>query len=83
MNNTTSFTYDVYGNKLTETKPNGAVYRYEYDNMDRLLERQNPDGTKETSTYKPNGLLETSTNVDGSITYFKYDALNRLTEQQL
>nr|WP_303740666.1 RHS repeat-associated core domain-containing protein [Lutispora saccharofermentans] len=136
LNNTTSFTYDVYGNKITETKPNGAVYRYEYDNMDRLTkvffkdsavsfefilyeysyavlsdgktqnteiehindglkasavyiydyadrlaERQNPDGTKETSTYKPNGLLETSTNVDGSITYFKYDALNRLTEQ--
>ena len=32
----TSYTYDVYGNKLTETMPNGSIYRYEYDEMNRL-----------------------------------------------
>ncbi|GFZ31506.1 hypothetical protein CSC2_20320 [Clostridium zeae] len=35
-NNTTTYTYDVYGNKLTETKANGAVYRYVYDVMNRV-----------------------------------------------
>lgn len=34
--NINTFTYDLYGNVLTETKANGAVYRYEYDVMNRL-----------------------------------------------
>ena len=36
-NNSTSYTYDQYGNTLTETNPNGATYRYTYDALDRLL----------------------------------------------
>ncbi|MEL4106285.1 kelch repeat-containing protein [Oscillospiraceae bacterium WX1] len=32
-NNQTSYTYDQYGNKLTETKPNGAIYGYSYTVM--------------------------------------------------
>ena len=32
--NTTQYTYDLYGNKLTETKPNGAIYGYTYTVMD-------------------------------------------------
>ncbi|MGB7605591.1 MAG: RHS repeat-associated core domain-containing protein [Lutisporaceae bacterium] len=36
LNYETIYTYDVYGNIVTETKPNGAVYRYEYDVMDRI-----------------------------------------------
>lgn len=35
-NNQTSYTYDLYGNKLSETKPNGAVYWYTYDVMNRV-----------------------------------------------
>ncbi|NLB81312.1 MAG: RHS repeat protein, partial [Clostridiaceae bacterium] len=35
-NNVTSFTYDRYGNILTETKPNGAVYVYTYDKLNRV-----------------------------------------------
>ncbi|RCX12208.1 RHS repeat-associated protein [Anaerobacterium chartisolvens] len=44
QNNTVAYTYDLYGNILTETKPNGAVYRYEYDVMDRLLKVYFSDG---------------------------------------
>lgn len=36
-NKTTSFTYDVYGNIQTETKPNGSIYLYEYDALNRLV----------------------------------------------
>ncbi|TCM99391.1 RHS repeat-associated protein [Paenibacillus sp. BK033] len=31
----TSYTYDFYGNVLTETKPNGSIYTYQYDVMNR------------------------------------------------
>jgi RHS repeat-associated protein len=132
----TSYTYDIYGNMLTETKPNGAVYRYEYDVIDRLnkayfkeaaeeqeilleeysydiladhntqklhkqylndtevaetmyvydyadrlLEQQNPDGTKSKFNYNPNGTLASSTAPNGSITYYMYDGMNRLIER--
>jgi RHS repeat-associated protein len=128
-----TYTYDMYGNMITETKPNGAVYRYEYDKLDRLVksyfkeaataqevlleefsctiltdgktqkthkkylneteiaetmyvydyanrlvEQQNPDGTKSKFNYNPNGTLEVSTAPNGSISYYKYDGLNRL-----
>ncbi len=131
----TIYTYDVYGNIVTETKPNGAIYRYEYDVMDRitksyfkesataqellleeysysilsdgktqktykqylndteiaetiyvydyaqrLVEQQNPDGSKSKFCYNTNGTLATATAPNGSITYYKYDGLNRLVE---
>ena len=132
----TSFTYDVYGNLLTETKPNGAMYRYEYDVLDRplklylrdnlsvqevlltqysyatledgktqktetkyqnskdkavtvyiydyadrLVEQQNPDGTRIRTIYNANGTINRQISANGSSTYFKYDGLDRLTEQ--
>jgi YD repeat-containing protein len=33
----TSYTYDIYGNVNTETKPNNTRYYYEYDVMNRLI----------------------------------------------
>ncbi len=36
-NHETTYAYDLYGNKTTETLPNGAVYRYEYDVMNRPI----------------------------------------------
>lgn len=35
--NTTSYTYDKYGNKIKEIKTNGAIYSYAYDVMNRLV----------------------------------------------
>jgi len=37
LNFTTAYTFDLYGNTLTETKPNGAVYEYAYNEIDLLL----------------------------------------------
>lgn len=136
VGNKTSYTYDVYGNTLTETKPNGSIYRYEYDVLDRLkktyfkndstsmenllmeysyaimddhktqqtetkylnatdkaltvsifdyagrlVEKQNPDGTKIKTIYNANGTIEKQIALNGSTTYYKYDGLNRLLEQ--
>src|SRR5690606_37942850 len=36
LNNITQYTYDVYGNILTETRANGLVYVNEYDVMNRM-----------------------------------------------
>jgi len=35
-NNTTEYSYDVYGNMVTEKKPNNSIYIYNYDSMDRV-----------------------------------------------
>jgi len=37
LNYLTAYTYDLYGNTLTETKPNGAVYGFTYNKIDLLL----------------------------------------------
>lgn len=37
LGNETSFTYDIYGNKLTETLANQSAYVYQYDVMNRVI----------------------------------------------
>ena len=34
-NRVTSYGYDLYGNLLSETKPDGTIYSYEYDSINR------------------------------------------------
>jgi RHS repeat-associated core domain len=138
-NNRTTCSYDVYGNKTKEIKPNGAVYLYEYDELNRpvkeyfkendtdpdtskvllevysysitsdnrtqktvtrylndidkavtvyiydyanrLVEQQDPDGSKVKTTYNPSGTIATTTAKNGSITCYRYDGLGRLSEQ--
>ncbi len=44
----TSFTWDVFGNKISETKPNGSIYRYEYDSINRLTKTYFKDNNAST-----------------------------------
>ena len=37
QNNTTTYKYDKYGNLTEEVRPDGSVYRYYYDVMNRLV----------------------------------------------
>ncbi len=91
----TTYTYDTYGNVITETKPNGAVYRYEYDVMDRVVKAY----FKETASaqeilleeYAHTILTDGKTqkthkqylnNTETAVTAYIYDYANRLTEQQ-
>ena len=37
--NTTTYTYDLYGNLTAETQPDGVVYEYQYDPINRLTHK--------------------------------------------
>ncbi len=95
LGNKTSYTYDVYGNTLTETKPNGSIYRYEYDVLDRLKKTY----FKNDSTATESILMEYSYDImddhktqltetkylnstDKALTVRIYDYAGRLVEQQ-
>ncbi|KUO70373.1 MAG: hypothetical protein APF77_03395, partial [Clostridia bacterium BRH_c25] len=94
-NNTTAYTYDVYGNKLTETRPDGSVMRYEYDIMDRLKKeyfKENSEAPEVILYEYSYALLEDGRTQDTQTRYLNdaeaaitveiYDYAGRLTEKQ-
>jgi RHS repeat-associated protein len=70
---TTSYTYDAFGNRLTQTNASGTV-SYAYDAENRML---NAGAT--TFGYDANGNM-TSRTAGASMTTYQYDALNRLRQ---
>lgn len=46
-----SYTYDISGNVLSKTDPNGNVTQYYYDNLKRLNKTILPDGTVSKTNY--------------------------------
>ncbi len=50
-----NYTYDLNGNMLSYTNPNGEVTLYRYDKANRCTETVFPDGTKSTSSYSAFG----------------------------
>ena len=75
---TTFNTYNVHGQPLTITDPNGTVTTLTYDLRQRLLSRQ--VGTETTSySYYPTGLLKLVTLPDSSTVLYTYDNAHRLT----
>ncbi|MCL6557985.1 MAG: S8 family serine peptidase, partial [Firmicutes bacterium] len=94
-NNVTRFTYDKYGNKQTETRPDGSVYIYEYDALNRLtkvrfkdsegaaavlLEEYSYAVLSDRKTQKT--LTKYITGAETAVTVYKYDYAGRLIEQQ-
>lgn len=92
---TKSFTYDKYGNVETETKPNGAVYIYQYDSVNRPIKtsfKEKADAVAvvlEDYSYAILGDKKTQktqtrylTETETAVTVSKYDYANRLIEQQ-
>ena len=76
------FTYDSYGNKLTEgeRRYDSAVLLKtlrEYDTMGRVTKETDPKGLVETYTYDANGRIATKTDCFGGVTSFQYDAFGR------
>ncbi len=95
LGNKTAYTYDVYGNMLTETKPNGSIYRYEYDVLDRVKKVYFKDSSitaesllieytyavlEDGKTQKTEAHYLNST--DRALTVYIYDYAGRLSEQQ-
>ncbi|SHJ99141.1 YD repeat-containing protein [Clostridium amylolyticum] len=94
-NNLTKYNYDLYGNVKTEIKPNGAIYIYEYDDMNRitkiyfkenaslsqiLLEENEYIIISDGATQKIN--KKYANDNENIITYSTYDYNNRLIEQK-
>jgi YD repeat-containing protein len=78
LEQTTTFnTYNVNGQPLTITDPNGVVTTLTYDTRQRLTTRSVADETT-TFEYWPTGLLKKVMQPDGSFLLYNYDAAHRL-----
>ena len=51
MNLVTQWQYDIYGNMVRETNPEGLHTYYEYDGLGRTLRTVYPDSTETVVTY--------------------------------
>ena len=69
------------GNKLTETDRRGQITTFAYDDLDRLVQINDPPalGYVQTFTYDAVGNRLTETDRQGIRTEFSYDKENRLT----
>ncbi|MBN8809655.1 MAG: hypothetical protein J0I47_15665 [Sphingomonas sp.] len=77
---TLGYTYDADGNRLTMTFPDGAVFRYQYDGLDRFTYADTSSGLYLASIgYKPQGTLDHKSLGYNAATYPQYDGLGRLT----
>jgi RHS repeat-associated protein len=76
-----TFTYDCFGNKLSETDFNGNLTEYSYDVMNRLTGETVHDGAAEypaTYYYDTVGNRTGMVNPRGVITQYGYDGYDRL-----
>ena len=95
LGNITSYTYDLYSNVLTETKPNNSINVYEYDIMNRvtkvylkedanaepvLLEEYIYTILSDKNTQKTHRVHLNDT--ETAVTVYTYDYANRLISQQ-
>ncbi|MCI5149798.1 MAG: RHS repeat protein, partial [Candidatus Electrothrix sp. MAN1_4] len=77
-NVTTSFSYDLLGNRLSVTDPEGYVFRAEYDLQNRLQTKQDAEGYEWEYSYDPMGNLLSVLNPRGYSTDYAYTPTNRL-----
>jgi trimeric autotransporter adhesin len=65
----------------TITDANGNVTSYHYDPLKRLDKTTFPDGSRESYTYWPDGLLSSKTDRKGQTIAYTYDAFKRLIKK--
>lgn len=77
LGHTTYFSYE--GDELRSvTDANGYAELYSYDSMHRVIRYDFPDGTFDSFTYYPDGILHTRTNRRGQTFTLSHDALKRI-----
>lgn len=74
--NTTRYEYDVIGNLVRRTFPDGRVTTFEYDAANRLIATHYADGTLMDYTYDAEGRLLSAGDI-----IFTYDVLGRLQRE--
>jgi RHS repeat-associated protein len=72
-------TYDVNGNKVSDTDALGNTTKYVYDALNRLVETDYPDQTKSTKTYDFRNNVIKETDQAKNVTQHVYDAAGRQT----
>ncbi|MCW5203714.1 hypothetical protein VU12_12350, partial [Desulfobulbus sp. US4] len=77
-NVTTAFTYDLLGNRLAVTDPEGYAFKAEYDLQNRLSKKQDAEGYEWEYSYDPMGNLLSVLNPRGYATSYAYTPTNRL-----
>jgi RHS repeat-associated protein len=75
---TTEWTYDAKGNKLTEKDPLGNVSRWTYNSRGQVLTETDALGNTATYTYSPSGNLLSTKDAKGNVTKFSYDMRGNL-----
>lgn len=84
LGHTTHYTlYSATGKLREKTDVNGLITRFEYDEMDRLLEVSTQVGSgpveRTVNVFTPTGKLASITSPDSSVLTFTYDNADRLT----
>ncbi|MDY0810580.1 RHS repeat-associated core domain-containing protein [Kitasatospora purpeofusca] len=70
---TTTYGYDVAGNRTSTTDPTGAVTRTAFDALDRPVTVTDPLGNAVTTAYDPDGRVTAVTDPTGAKTGSTYD----------
>lgn len=78
LNNTTTYTYDLVGNKLSMTDARGKSRTYTYDDANRLIKATDPTEKYSEAIYDSVSNVVYQTDENGHTTEYTYDALNRL-----
>jgi RHS repeat-associated protein len=76
----TQFTYDERGNKLSQTDARGNTRTFTYDSNDLLLLETDPLGNTVSYTYDSNGHLTSLTDASGNTTQFDLDPNGNVLE---
>ncbi len=89
----TQFCYDEVGNKermatglsdiIVASKEYYPGYKYEYNELNQLIEFTDPLGRKESYEYDANGNLISKMDRNGSDFEYKYDGLNRMISKSV
>lgn len=83
INPTVANKYDISGNVISTTDPNGYETRTKYNvNGDPIL-IAHPDGTEERFEYYLDGSLKKQTAKNGLITFYKRDFLSRIISKEV
>ncbi|MBE6049739.1 MAG: hypothetical protein E7214_03520, partial [Clostridium sp.] len=71
------YTYDKYGNTLSETDLLGNVTKYSYDRYGNRIKIISPNGFSTVYSYDNKGKILTKSNALGQITQYLYDKYDR------
>lgn len=74
-----TYTYDTKGNKLTETRKDGAVRKYAYNSSNQITQITEFDGTVTKMEYSAAGDMTKITYADGTYESYTYNSAHRIT----